>query len=49
MKQRLAKIPPYQRPRVTEALRRLVALCEALGKPDEAAAWRKELEKVKVP
>jgi serine/threonine protein kinase/tetratricopeptide (TPR) repeat protein len=29
--------------RVTEVLERLVRLCEALGRPDEAARWRKDL------
>jgi hypothetical protein len=32
--------------RLTEALERLVRLYEATGKPDEAARWRKELEKI---
>jgi tetratricopeptide (TPR) repeat protein len=33
--------------RVTEALERLVQLYDAWGKPDQAAKWRKELEKTK--
>jgi tetratricopeptide (TPR) repeat protein len=43
MKRREAQIPTDGRPRLTEALERLVRLYEAWGKPDEAARWRKEL------
>ncbi len=43
MKQREEKIPPRARIRVSEALERLVRLCEATGKKDEADKWRKEL------
>jgi hypothetical protein len=44
MKQREATIPPEGKPRVTEALERVVQLYEATNKPDEAAKWRKKLE-----
>ncbi len=44
MKRREATIPPQGKPRLTEALERLVQLYEATGRPDEAARWRKELE-----
>jgi tetratricopeptide (TPR) repeat protein/tRNA A-37 threonylcarbamoyl transferase component Bud32 len=44
MKQRVAKIPPASKNRLTEALTRLVQLHEATGKSDEAAKWRKELD-----
>ena len=43
MKQREKTIPPQGKIRLTEALERLVQLYEALGKPEEAAKWRKEL------
>jgi serine/threonine protein kinase/lipopolysaccharide biosynthesis regulator YciM len=45
MKQRRDKIPAAARkPRLTEALQRLVRLYEATDNKDEAAKWRKELE-----
>jgi hypothetical protein len=48
MKQRAAKIPePGRKVWLTEALKRLVRLYDAWGKPDEAAKWRKELETYK--
>ena len=34
----------FTRKPLTETLQRLVQLYDALGKPDEAAKWRKELE-----
>jgi tetratricopeptide (TPR) repeat protein len=43
MKQREASIPPPGRPRLTEALQRLVQLYDAWGQPDKAAQWRKQL------
>ena len=43
MKQRAAKIPKEVKPRLAEALERLVQLYDAWGKPDEAARWRREL------
>ena len=43
MKQRAGKIPPQSKIRLTEALEQLVRLCEAAGKPSEAAKWRAEL------
>ena len=47
MKQREAKIPAQGRARLTEVLERLVQLYEAMGKKDEAAKWRKELDAIK--
>ena len=47
LKAREAKIPAQAKPRLTEALERLVQLYDAWGKPDEAAAWRKRLEELK--
>jgi len=44
MKEREAKIPPREKPRLTEALEHLIQLYEATNKPGEAAKWRKELE-----
>ncbi len=44
MKEREDKIPPQGKPRLTEALERLVQLYDAWDKPAEAAKWRKELE-----
>jgi Tfp pilus assembly protein PilF len=43
MKERQARIPPIGKPRLTEAIERLVQLYDAWDKPDEAAKWRKEL------
>jgi len=42
LKQR-ENMSPQARPRVAQALDRLVQLCDATGKTDEAARWRKEL------
>jgi eukaryotic-like serine/threonine-protein kinase len=47
MKQREKTIPAQGKIRLTEALQRLVHLYEALGKKDEAARWRKELDTTK--
>ena len=47
MKQREQAIPPQGKPRLTEALERLVKLYAAWGKPDEAAKWRQELARRK--
>jgi hypothetical protein len=44
MKAREKTIPPQGRPRLAEALERLVQLYEVTGKEDEAARWRKELK-----
>ncbi len=44
MKQREAKIPPAGKVRLTEALDRLIQVCDAMDKKDEAVKWRKELE-----
>ncbi len=44
------KIPAFDRPaRLTEALKPLVALYTAWGKPDQASRWQKELATVSVP
>jgi hypothetical protein len=48
MKQREKSIPPQGKPRLAEALRRLITLYEEWGKPEEAAKWRKELPAKKV-
>ena len=47
MKAREKTIPPQGKVRLSEALERLVQLYEAMGKKDEAAKWRKELEATK--
>jgi serine/threonine protein kinase/tetratricopeptide (TPR) repeat protein len=47
MKARRSKMPPAAEVRLTEAVQRLVQLCESTGKKDEAARWRKELEAAK--
>jgi serine/threonine protein kinase len=47
MKKRADKIPPQGKIRLHEALERLVQLYEATDKKDEAAKWRKELERLK--
>jgi tetratricopeptide (TPR) repeat protein/tRNA A-37 threonylcarbamoyl transferase component Bud32 len=44
MKLREDKIPRQAKGRLNEALKRLVQLYDLLGKPNEAAKWRKELE-----
>jgi eukaryotic-like serine/threonine-protein kinase len=49
LKQRAARIPPRDKMRLTEAVRRLIALYEATGNQDEAARWRAELRKVLTP
>jgi hypothetical protein len=46
LKARAAKIPPYARDRLREALERLIHLYEATVRKDEAARWRKELEAI---
>ena len=47
IKEREAKIPLQGKPRLTEAMERLVQLYDAWSKPDQAAAWRKSLEELK--
>ena len=47
MKKQEAKIPAQGKIRLVEAVERLVQLYDATGKPEEAAKWRKELEKTK--
>ena len=50
LKARSAMIPePVRALRLSEAADRLVRLCEAQGKKDEAATWRKEAEAVRKP
>jgi WD40 repeat protein/tetratricopeptide (TPR) repeat protein len=43
MKQREAKIPPLGKPRLREAVERLVQLYDEWGQPEKAAQWRKKL------
>jgi hypothetical protein len=43
LKERVSQIPQEAQIRLTEALRRLVQLYEAWGKPDQAAQWRQQL------
>jgi WD40 repeat protein/serine/threonine protein kinase/tetratricopeptide (TPR) repeat protein len=45
MKQREAKIPPVAKPRLPEAVERLVQLYHDWGQPEKSAEWRKKLEK----
>lgn len=47
MKQRAGQIPPEGKPRLVEALERLVQLHEATAQKDAAAKWRQELDAVK--
>ena len=47
LKQREARIPANGRPRLIEALERLVQLYEATARPDQAAAWRKRLDEAR--
>jgi len=42
MIKREAQIPPQGRPRLAEAMERLVQLYEATGQNEKAAAWRKK-------
>ena len=49
MKAREAKIPTQGKPRLTEALERLVQLYDAWGQKEKAAAWRKRLEAPQEP
>lgn len=50
LKKREALIPAGERARVTaEAVQRLVEFYTAWGKPDEAARWHKERERIKPP
>jgi tRNA A-37 threonylcarbamoyl transferase component Bud32 len=44
MKQRAAQIPAKGKNRLTEALERLVQLYEATDRPEQAAAWRQQLD-----
>ena len=48
LKQREASIPANVKKRLREAVERLVQFSEAIGKLDEAAKWRKELETAKI-
>jgi hypothetical protein len=49
MMQRADKIPAPAKPRLTEALQRLVQLYEATGEIDKADKWRKKWEEAKRP
>ncbi len=42
MKERAREVPPQGRPRLTEAVDRLIDLYQSLGKPDEVQRWKKE-------
>jgi len=44
MEQREGRIPAPMKPRLREALQRLVRLYETTGKPEKASAWKKDLE-----
>ena len=46
MKQRADKIPPQGKPRLGEALNRLIELAESTDKPDDAKAWKDERAKL---
>lgn len=46
MKQREGQIPSHRKVRLSEAVDRLVELCEALNQPDEAAKWKAERAKL---
>ena len=43
MNQREAKIPAIGKPHLKEALQRLVQLCDATSRPDQAAARKQKL------
>jgi hypothetical protein len=47
MKKQRARISPQGQVRQLEALERLMHLCEATERPEEAAQWRQELEAVR--
>ena len=44
MKEREQQIPPAAKPRLAEAIRRLIDLYTAWDKPDEAEKWRAKRE-----
>ena len=46
MKLRAEKIPAHAKPRLAEALDRLIALAEATNKPDDARMWKDERAKL---
>jgi hypothetical protein len=46
IKLRAARIPPQGKPRLAEALDRLIKLAEATNKPDEARMWKEERAKL---
>ncbi len=47
MKRRRAQIPPAAKPSLAEAAERLVQVYEALGRPEQAAEWRKEVDAIR--
>jgi hypothetical protein len=47
MKQRASRIPKEYKPRLAEALERLVQMYDAWGRPEQATRWRRELESEK--
>jgi hypothetical protein len=46
MSLRAAKIPPQAKPRIAEALDRLIELAEATNKPEEVRMWKDERAKL---
>jgi serine/threonine protein kinase/Tfp pilus assembly protein PilF len=44
MQRRADAVPPDDKPRLKEALRRVIRFYEACGKPERAADWKKRLE-----
>lgn len=49
MKEREAKLPPFGKTRLNEAIQRLVDLYTAWDKPEEAAKWKAMLEEAAKP
>ena len=49
MKDREAKVPPAAKPRLAEAIRRLVDLYTAWEKPEKAAEWERKLDEENLP
>lgn len=43
LKQREDKIPPEGKPRLPEALQRVVTLYEQTSRPNQAAEWKRKL------
>src|SRR5262249_28468543 len=49
LKQRKGKIPPDHKPRLTEAIERLVQIYEETREEEKAAAWRAKLGLTNLP